>query len=151
MLEQFYVDPSISRRLRDGPIGRELDAFVAAERQQGFRSLTIREHLRVIRAFSGWLERVGLVAKDLGESCIAEFIRDRRRRGGPQREGYVTLQRLLSYLRGVGSVPGRAPEHEQKPTRSNARWQHSATTWRWLEALCRGRSLRTCATCDKCW
>ena len=105
MLFQVYSDPQRVRHLASDPLGRHVDAFVNASRDQGFARLTIHAHLRVFGKFNRWLKHHDISADQLAENHIESFISSRRRREHPKRNGRDVLVRLLAHLREGGVVP----------------------------------------------
>ena len=65
MIQDLYQDPQRVRYLLSGPLGTHIKVFIAAERDEGFTRLTIRDHLRALGKLNRWLERRSLSAHAL--------------------------------------------------------------------------------------
>lgn len=105
MIQELYQDPRRVRHLLSGPLGTHIDAFIAIERDEGFARLSIRDHLRALGKLNRWFERRRLSASALTADLINAFIRERRRRERPLRDGRDVLRRFLQHLQTSGVTP----------------------------------------------
>src|SRR6516162_7690287 len=65
MIEQFFSQPKVLSRLREGAFGRYLPAFAASLHKEGYSRGCIRRHLRAADHFGAWLTKQRLTAGDL--------------------------------------------------------------------------------------
>jgi integrase len=73
MLETLRVRPWICNRIRSGPLGQTVDAFVEALRRDGYRPLGIRRHVLATDVFGQWLARRHQRVENIDESLVTRF------------------------------------------------------------------------------
>lgn len=110
MTDHFLSEPLAQELSCSGPLGPHLDAFARHLDELGYASSTRREKLRVVADFSGWLQRRELLAADVDEDIVVEYLGRWRRRGDS-----TTLRDLLEALREVGVVPRPARAGHESP------------------------------------
>lgn len=104
MINQLFTFSSTIERLRQGPLSGHLDAYAAAQAQQGYGRHSIRPHIVVLADFSGWLKQKQIAIQDLDTQVVDRFLRlgrgqERVRRGDP-----LALARMLNMLCQIGIV-----------------------------------------------
>lgn len=109
MIDQFFSNPKVLKRLHSGPLGNHIDSFAQVLRVQGYQSNTAKYKIRLVGELSRWLKQRGLSVKDLDEITLNEFLLYRGRRGSIFKIEHPTLRQLLQHLRGSGVVPHAAP------------------------------------------
>ena len=79
------------------------------------QAVAVDQRRRLIAALDQWLvqRRIGL--KDLNESRVEQFLRDRRKQYGAQFADPPTLRCFLDYLRNAKLVPSPATKHDSSP------------------------------------
>ena len=75
MIDQFYKDPAVVKRLRTCLLGSHFDHFFEFISGLGYSKRTVRNQLWILSAFSEWLEDNGLGVDDL-ETHFADLIAD---------------------------------------------------------------------------
>ena len=109
MRDQFVSSPLAGERWRDGPLTPHVDAFAKRLQGLGYARSTRRDKLRLVGSFSRWLQRRDLLAAEVDEQEIVEYLRRRRgRRGDP-----TTLGDLLETLREDGVVSRPTPDVDE--------------------------------------
>jgi hypothetical protein len=98
-VDQYFRYAAARRRLRIGPLGGYLDPFAQQLADRGYARDTGQQQLRAVARLSRWMSRRRLHAKDLDEQVVAEFLRQRRRRGRMRNIEPKTLALLLEHLR----------------------------------------------------
>jgi site-specific recombinase XerD len=79
MLEQFFPQPKVLRRLQEGVFGPYLPAFAASLQQEGYSKGCIRHHLRAADQFGAWLSQQKLALSDLTRALVERYIKARGR------------------------------------------------------------------------
>ena len=79
MIEQFFSQPKVLSRLREGAFGRYLPAFAASLHKEGYSRGCIRRHLRAADHFGAWLTKQRLTAGDLTGAIVERYINGRGR------------------------------------------------------------------------
>jgi len=72
---------------------------------QGYASATAKYAMRVLAAFSTWLQRQDLTATDLNEQQVEDFLHDHPWRSRPRRSDRAVLGQLIAQLRDHGVIP----------------------------------------------
>jgi site-specific recombinase XerD len=116
MIEELFTFPSTIERLRYGPLSEHLDAYAAAQAQQGYQRQSIRQQIVVIADLSRWLEQKHINVRDLDSKVVGRFLQLRRRQQRVHRGDRKTLQRLLAMLCQTGVV-----KPDQQPVKDSAR------------------------------
>jgi site-specific recombinase XerD len=109
MLEAHVKSPSICRRLREGPAGPHVDAFVESLLLQGYSPLAVRERCQFLVTFTDWIAQHGFgndVAGGL-DAYKAALVAEGRLRDSKGRINRATTAgaRYLQFLRRGGMVP----------------------------------------------
>src|ERR1035441_5861178 len=94
MIEELFTFPSTIERLRYGPLSEHLDAYAAAQAQQGYQRQSIRQQIVVIADLSRWLKQKHVNVQDLDSKIVNRFLRLRRRQHRLRRGDPKTLQPL---------------------------------------------------------
>jgi site-specific recombinase XerD len=92
-----------------------VEPYSAELERQGYRPLSILQHLRLLAHLGRWLEARGLAVRDLTEDCAIAFVRHRARLGKTGLYSARGLEPLLGFLRSVGAAPAAAPTADQSP------------------------------------
>jgi len=93
----------LSRVGVSGPLEPFAAGFAAALSQQGFKPVTVRKHLALVRDLDSWLAGEGVELAGLSSEVAERFCEARRAATG--RMTVRALAPLLGYLRGVGVAP----------------------------------------------
>ena len=104
MMEQFCPNPVVQRLLA-GPLSAHINAIAQQLSQQGYRSSSAKNAMRLLDDLSRWLLRHALTAADCNEQLASEFLHDRYRRCRPHLHDRAALRRLLEHLRQQGIIP----------------------------------------------
>jgi integrase/recombinase XerD len=124
MLEQFFTQPKVLRRLREGVFGPYLPAFAESLQQEGYSKACIRRHLRAADHFGAWLTKQRLAVGELTRATLDRYIEGRGRLysastpNGRLPHSAQGLHELLNFLGSQGVIaPTLAP-----PLTSAAKW-----------------------------
>lgn len=102
MLSEVFTYGTVIDRLRDGPLGPHVDAFVEMMQERGYARSVMRTHVRVVARLSRWMEKRKLDAGQLCDARVQEFMRGRER----ARPGVAGAVRLFhEHLRRRGEAP----------------------------------------------
>ena len=124
MIEQFFSQPKVLNRLREGVFGRYLPAFAASLHKEGYSRGCIRRHLRAADHFGAWLTKQRLTAGDLPGANVERYINERGRLYSASRpngrlpHSAQGLHELLEFLKQQGVI---APPAET-PLSSAGKW-----------------------------
>src|SRR5215471_21344275 len=109
-MTRCFKHPRAIERFRSGPLAGHIDRFAGFLFENGYSRVYARKKLWLLRDLGRWLDRHGLHAAQLNEKRIADFARDRARRGRRLKWGdRPMLEKFLAHLRESGAVPARAP------------------------------------------
>jgi site-specific recombinase XerD len=122
MIKKGFTFPKTTERLRQGPLSKYLDAYSVTQAEQGYESLSIRQHLLVIADFSGWLEGKEIAVRKIGDDDVDRFLRLRQRQKRVRRGDPTALKRMLAMLREKGVVK-REPAASNAPAKVTAEFQ----------------------------
>lgn len=98
MIKKGFIFPRTIERMRQGPLNKHIDAYSAAQVEQGYGCHSVRQQMLVIGDFSGWLKQKGIAVRNLDSKVIDRFLRFRQRQHKIRRGDPITLMRLLSML-----------------------------------------------------
>lgn len=104
MINQLFTFSSTIERLRQGPLSEHLDAYAAAQAQQGYGRHSIRQHIVVLADFSRWLKQKQIAIQNLDTSVVDRFLRLRRGQERVRRGDPLALARMLNMLCQIGIV-----------------------------------------------
>ena len=110
MIEQFFSQPKVLNRLREGVFGRYLPAFAASLHKEGYSRGCIRRHLRAADYFGAWLTKQRLTAGDLTGAIVERYINGRGRLYSASRpngrlpHSAQGLHELLEFLKQQGVI-----------------------------------------------
>lgn len=104
MIKKGFIFPRTTERLRQGPLSKYLDAYSAAQAEQGYEPLSIGQQLLVIADFSGWLKRKEIAIRGIGNGDVDRFLQFRQRQQRVRRGDPIALKRMLAMLREKGVV-----------------------------------------------
>jgi site-specific recombinase XerD len=107
VINQLFTFSSTIERLRQGPLSEYLDAYAAAQAEQGYGRHSIRQHIVVIADFSRWLKQKQIAIRDLDSKVLDRFMRVRQRQQRVRRGDGTALKRLLVMLYEAGAVKAR--------------------------------------------
>lgn len=115
MIEQFYTDPKILRRLRSGPLGPYMDVVATQLFELGFTKQNSGAHqIHLLDELNRWLEERGLGVGALNEERVREFLGELKR--GPWlREAKAGWRLLLKHLRDQGVLSAPNVEMDETP------------------------------------
>ena len=105
MLEDYFGSAEQIQRMRNGRIGKFLDAFSDQLQVQGYDSTYLQMKLRCAAAFDVWLSRAGKPLTLVDDAVGQRFLHTRRRNGHLRCGDGRTIRDLLSYLRRCSAIP----------------------------------------------
>lgn len=105
MIHQVCPNPELLQQLYTGPLGAHVDTFAQQMLGQGYASSTAKYAMRVLAAFSTWLQRQDLTATDLNEQQVEDFLHDHPWRSRSRRSDRSVLGQLIAQLRDHGVIP----------------------------------------------
>ncbi|MCP4261253.1 MAG: site-specific integrase, partial [Planctomycetes bacterium] len=105
MIDQFFSQPNVLKRLHFGPLGSHIDSFAQILVAQGYKTNTAKHKIRIVADLSRWLDQQGFSVTDLDQITLNEFLLFRGRRGSIFKIEPLTLRDLLKHLRETGVVP----------------------------------------------
>ena len=108
MIDHFFSQPKVLKRLHFGPLGSHIDSFAQILIVQGYKPSTAKHKIRIVADLSCWLDRHGLRVKDLNEITLDDYLMYKGRRGSIFKIEPPTLQALLEHLRETGVVEDSA-------------------------------------------
>ena len=109
MIEHFYWQPDSAERFRSGPLGPYVDDYARLLTEQGYCRHLGRLKLRLVADLSRWLERKHLLAEELNEQRIDDFLGARWRRRRWQSTDRSSLSLLLDQLRDADVIAPVVP------------------------------------------
>jgi len=105
MLEHFFDDPVVVKRLRSGPLSPYLDSFAGLLAGLGYARGTAGAQFGLLLRMGQWLDGNELTVAELDERIVTRFLDEegchRRRRRGDR----ATVRRFLDHLRHEGVIP----------------------------------------------
>jgi site-specific recombinase XerD len=111
MIETYFFRTSTINRLRDGPLGTDLDDLAIALQQQGYAWESIRGYLRGCDQFARWLPQQGYAIADVNPTLIKRYISGLQRPpSGRFPEGAQGLSHLLKLWGQKKRLPERIDE-----------------------------------------
>jgi site-specific recombinase XerD len=108
MIKKGFNFPSTIERMRQGPLSKHIDAYSAAQVEQGYGHHSIRQQMLVIGDFSGWLKQKDIAIRNLDSAVVDRFLQLRQRQQQLHRGDPLALKRLLAMLRVRGVVKPEA-------------------------------------------
>jgi len=124
LIENYFTQPKVVRRIRAGLASRYLDEFVAELEAQHYSRKSIRRQLRNADAFGRWIAQQEVPWSEVTGAVVARYVAPMHRTLGPsRRQGYRAhnapgLSRFLALLRRHKAVP---PEATVAPSSLNCR------------------------------
>jgi site-specific recombinase XerD len=97
MTEKLLSDPALTDLYR-GPLKPFLDCFGVVLSDEGYARTSIKEKLRVVADFRGWLHQQHFELNGLSDLSIDEFMKYQRRKDPIRRGHAATLRLLLAHL-----------------------------------------------------
>ena len=94
--------------MRQGTLSKHIDAYSAAQVEQGYGHHSIRQQMLVIGDFSGWLKQKDIAIRNLDSAVVDRFLQLRQRQQQLHRGDPIALKRLLAMLRLRGVVKPEA-------------------------------------------
>ena len=113
MIERYFNQPAVLRRMRTGIMSPHLNALAAELEAQHYSRKSIRRQLRNSDAFGRWLAEQQIPIINITEAVVARYTAPMRRCPGPSRaRGYRShnargLPRLIELLRRQGAMPAQ--------------------------------------------
>jgi site-specific recombinase XerD len=104
MIKKGFIFPNTIQRMRQGPLSKHIDAYSAAQVEQGYGHHSIRQQMLVIGDFSGWLKQKDIAVRSLDSKVIDRFLQLRQRQQRVRRGDPLALKRLLAMLCEQGVV-----------------------------------------------
>ncbi len=107
MIDPFFSQIRVLRRLRSGPLGPYVDGVGRLLIEQGYARYSVRLRLHLLGQFSQWLEQHHLGVEDLDEGRVAEFLEEPAQRRVWVQGSKAVLPLLLEHLRtrGILNIP----------------------------------------------
>ena len=103
-----FIDPNLLQRLRVGPLGPYLDAYLKHIEQEGFLPSSAPMQMYAIARFSKWLRDRQFDLHKVDEATVSRFLK--RDPGVVHSCESATLRRLLAMLRQIGVTLAKASE-----------------------------------------
>ncbi len=128
MIEDYFTQGAVRRRMRAGSMGSYLDALAAELEAQHYSRKSIRRQLRNADAFGRWLAEQKIPIQDVTEAVVARYTGPMHRCPGPSRaQGYRPhnargLSGLIELLRRQGVVPAHAEAPPPPSCTSAGHW-----------------------------
>jgi site-specific recombinase XerD len=113
LIERYFNQPAVLRRMRTGIMSPHLNALAAELEAQHYSRKSIRRQLRNSDAFGRWLAEQQIPIINITEAVVARYTAPMRRCPGPSRaRGYRPhnargLHRLIELLRRQGAMPAQ--------------------------------------------
>ena len=104
MIDHFYSQPKVLKRLHFGPLGNHIDSFAQVLMVQGYQASTAKHKIRIIADLSRWLDEQGFHVKDLDETRLNDYLLYKGRRGSIFGIEPPTLREFLKHLRKTGVI-----------------------------------------------
>jgi len=104
MIDQFFSQPKVLKRLHFGPLGNHIDSFAQILSVQGYKMSTAKHKIRIVADLSWWLDQQRLTVTDLDEITLNKFLLYKGRRGSIFKIEFSTVRQLLKHLRENGVV-----------------------------------------------
>ena len=127
MIEHYFVQPKVLRRLRAGLISPHLNTLAAELQTQHYSRKSIRRQLRNADAFGRWLAEQKIPWSEVTDAVVARYVEPMHRCPGPSRaRGYRPhnargLPHLMELLRRQAVVPTE-PVAEAAPPSAGELW-----------------------------
>jgi site-specific recombinase XerD len=109
MIVRFDPQPEELLSLHIGPLGPHIESFAALVSHQGYCRQNGWQKVRLVADLSRWLERRGIILKQLDEQQIAAFFQARWKRVSRHSGDQATMILLLRHLRQSHAVPVPPP------------------------------------------
>ncbi len=113
-MEQLYKDLRTPLRMREGPLGAYVDAFVQQLSEEGYAKASARYALQLVANFGGWLSRRRIIAPQLTAEHLGRYLEYRSRHRHRRSGDAAILRRLLALLLDKGIV-AQGPPIESTP------------------------------------
>lgn len=138
-MEEYFKQPAILLRMRQGLLGPYLDLLAKQLKEKGYTHETAQRHLSIVAGFSQWLEKKSVPIREICSQHIQKYMKARRQRklGGVA----TALKAVLNVLHEQNAVAPR-------PTRIK-RGSIDALNWKnMLDTYCKnvGCARRPCNT-----
>ncbi len=115
-MKTFFKNNKKIEQLQAGPLGPYLADYAAQLRSEGYAQQTGRFKIRLVAQLSRWMSRQGILAEQISNPVINEFLRLRRRRGHPiAHTDPAALSRMLMLLRSRSVIVDQ-PNMQAKPS-----------------------------------
>jgi site-specific recombinase XerD len=113
LIERYFTQPAVLRRMRDGIMRPYLDALAAELEAEHYSRKSIRRQLRNADAFGHWLAEQQIAIGDVSEAVLVRYTEPMHRCPGRSRaRGYRPhnargLPRFIALLRRKGVAPAQ--------------------------------------------
>ncbi len=116
-MEQFFSDPRILKRLRQGLFGPYLNSFAKQLEVDGYSLASSCDRIRMVSDFGRWLKRKSVAIEAIGSEHIRNYVRYRSKKRWTRSLGITTaLRRMLKILHDEGVITKEATPLVQPPT-----------------------------------
>lgn len=115
MIESYFPQETVLKRLRSGPIGPYLPRFVRTLEQRRFSPDTIRRYLRGADRLGRWLQGQGIALAEANQNDLQTYVRQYARlphtgyTQGRLSQAALSVPRIASVLREQGLFCGSVP------------------------------------------
>jgi site-specific recombinase XerD len=104
MIDHFFSQPKVLKRLHFGPLGSHIDSFAQILIVQGYKANTAKHKIRIVADLSRWLAQQGLPVQDLDETTLNEYLLYKGGRGSIFKIEPPTLRVFHKHLHDTGVV-----------------------------------------------
>ena len=115
MLEHYRSDRATLERLRNEPLGRHLDSYLASLESVGYTRSTILSQLGLLSHLSRWLAEKEVAVNNFNEQCVEALLDQRRCQNRLHKNDSTTARHFLNYLRREKVIPISESDTEQSP------------------------------------
>jgi site-specific recombinase XerD len=104
LMNLFFPNPRIYRRMHDGPLGPCVDSYAAELRAEGYARHSAIVQIRLVADFSRWLAKRRISAREITAAYCQSYLRSRARIRHPREGDPAALKRLLKLLLRQGVI-----------------------------------------------
>ena len=107
----FYKDNRIVERMKRGPLGPHIVAYMEHLRTEGYARKSAHRMLRIVVGFSRWLEKKDVEVAHIVRHHVVDYLQSRKRSGyDPHLCDQPALARMLKLLAEHGAIADRDPQ-----------------------------------------
>lgn len=118
MLEYFFKDQAVAKRLKQSVLGSQIDTFVSVVYDLGYSPSTIQTQLMLLTSLTRWIQKNDIDIFHMNENITNRFLFESGRKGFGQRGDNKTLRRFLDHLRTEGLIDSPVPTFDDSPLTS---------------------------------